>query len=86
MKAIHNPLNTFPCNTSHTPTKIKPKPKNRPVLAAISVARRKFLFAPQTMTRTTRPPSSGNPGIRQWTLQHFLRSAGHAPRKPLQRM
>ena len=49
---------------SHTPTKIKRKPKNRPVLAAIRVARRKFLFTPQTMARKTRPPSKGNPGMR----------------------
>ena len=62
MKAIHNPLATFPLRACHTPQTIKRKPKNRPVLAAIRVARRKFLFTPQTMARKTRPPSSGNAG------------------------
>jgi len=43
---------------------IKRNPKNRPVLAAMNVARRKFFATPQTMARKTRPPSNGNPGIR----------------------
>jgi hypothetical protein len=72
MKAIHNPLATFPFRACHTPQIIKRKPKNRPVLAAIRVARRKFLFTPQTMARKTRPPSSGNAGTRL-----------NSPRRPL---
>ena len=44
MKAIHNPLRTLPRRACQTPRKIKRKPKKRPVVAAIRVARRKFLY------------------------------------------
>ncbi len=43
---------------------MKRKPKNRPVFAAMRVARRKFLIDSPNNSPETRPPSSGNPGMR----------------------
>ena len=71
MKAVHNPLATFPLSACHTPTTIKRNPKNRPVLAAMSVAFRKFFETPQTIARKTRPPSNLKPALTSPLLSEF---------------
>ncbi len=63
MKAIQMPLTSPPVNIWSKPSPMKPKPITRPMLPAIRVARRMLRVAPHTIARSTRPPSSGKPGI-----------------------
>ena len=76
ISAIHSDSTNGPPTTmSITPTPTNPRPNPRPRRAAKRVAAARSPVRHQAMARTTRPPSSGKPGIRLNTSSSALMSA-----------
>src|SRR5260370_13875874 len=72
LNAMHRPPNQAPEKYCHIPSRMKRKATTWPTGAAIRVERSAFFVIAQTIERSTRPPSSGKPGIRLKTARETL--------------
>ena len=79
MNTIHSDGMASPPNATNwtTPNRTSNRPKPAPAMLATCVAVCTFCVRRQTMDRSTRPPSSGNPGRRLKAARKRLISPSH---------
>ena len=78
MNALHSEKIHPVVSVAQMPNATSPAPNTIPTVPAICVARSMFPVTRHTIARSSRPPSSGNPGIRLNTARNRFTNARSA--------